>query len=60
MRFIYELFIRVAILIIPVVGFMVDKEIDEWFGTLFNIIMLTIASMLIGYYGRNYNRLFKD
>lgn len=60
MRFICDIFIRVAILIIPVIGFMVDKETDEWTGTLFNIIMLTVGSMLIECYGRNYNRFFKD
>ena len=60
MRFIYELFIRITILIIPVIGFMVDKETDEWAGTLFNFIMLVIGSMLIEYYGRNYDDLFKN
>lgn len=60
MRFICELFIRITILIIPVIGFMVDTETDEWSGTLFNFIMLVIGSMLIEYYGRNYDRLFKD
>lgn len=60
MRFICELFIRITILIIPVIGFMVDKETDEWAGTLFNFIMLVIGSMLIEYYGRNYDKLFKD
>ena len=60
MRFICELFIRITILIIPVIGFMVDKETDEWAGTLFNFIMLVIGSMLIEYYGRNYDKLFKN
>lgn len=60
MRFICELFIRITILIIPVIGFMVDTETDEWTGTLFNFIMLVIGSMLIEYYGRNYDKLFKD
>ena len=60
MRFICDIFIRVVILIIPVIGFMVDKETDDWTGTLFNLIMLTVGSMLIEYYGRNYNRFFKD
>lgn len=60
MRFICELFIRITILIIPVIGFMVDTETDEWTGTLFNFITLVIGSMLIEYYGRNYDKLFKD
>ena len=60
MRFIYELFVRITILTIPVIGFMVDRETDEWSGTLFNFIMLVIGSMLIEYYGRNYDELFKD
>jgi hypothetical protein len=60
MRFICELFIRITILIIPVIGFMVDTETDEWTGTLFNFIMLVIGSMLIEYYGRNYDKLFKN
>lgn len=60
MRFICELFIRITILIIPVIGFMVDTETDEWTGTLFNFITLVIGSMLIEYYGRNYDKLFKN
>ena len=60
MRFICEFFIRITILIIPVIGFMVDKETDEWTGTLVNFITLVIGSMLIEYYGRNYDKLFKD
>ena len=60
MRFICELFIRITILIIPVIGFMVDIETDEWTGTLFNFITLVIGSMLIEYYGRNYDKLFKN
>ena len=60
MRFIYELFIRITILTIPVIGFMVYKETDEWAGTLFYFIMLVIGSMLIEYYGRNYDKFFKD
>lgn len=60
MRFICELFIRITILIIPVIGFMVDTETDEWTGTLFNFIMLVIGSMLIECYGRNYDKLFKN
>lgn len=60
MRFICDIFIRVVILIIPIIGFMVDKETDDWSGTLFNLIMLTIGSMLIEYYGSNYDRFFKN
>ena len=60
MRFICELFIRITILIIPVIGYSIDIKIDEWYGGLMNILMLMISSMLIGYYGRNYNKLFKD
>ena len=60
MRFICELFFRITILIIPVIGFMVDTETDEWTGTLFNFITLVIGSMLIEYYGRNYDKLFKN
>ena len=60
MRFICELFIKITILTIPVIGFMVDKETDEFVGTLFNFIVLAIGSMLIEFYGRNYDKLFKD
>ena len=60
MRFISEFFIKIAILMPPVIGFMVEKETNEWAGTLFNFIMLVIDSMLIEYYGRNYNKLLKN
>lgn len=60
MLVLYEILIRALILILPVIGFMVDKETDEWYGTLVNFFMAMISSLLIGYYGRNYDKLFKD
>lgn len=43
---------------LPVIGYIIDTIIVEWYGCLFNILMLMISSMLIDYYGRNYNRFF--
>ena len=60
MLVLYEILIRALILILPVIGYSIDIKIDEWYGGLINILMLMISSMLIGYYGRNYNKLFKD
>ena len=60
MLVLYEILIRALILILPVIGYSIDIKIDEWYGGLMNILMLMISSMLIGYYGRNYNKLFKD
>ena len=60
MLVLYEILIRALILILPVIGYSIDIKIDEWYGGLMNIMMLMISSMLIGYYGRNYNKLFKD
>jgi hypothetical protein len=47
-------------MILPVIGYSIDIKIDEWYGTLLNLVMAMISSMLIGYYGRNYDKLFKD
>lgn len=60
MKNFYELLIRILIMILPVIGYAIDNKIDEWYATLLNLFMVMISSMLIGYYGRNYNRLFKD
>ena len=60
MLVLYEILIRALILILPVIGYSIDIKIDEWYGGLINILMLMISSMLIGYYGRNYDKLFKD
>ena len=60
MLVLYEILIRALILILPVIGYSIDIKIDEWYGGLMNILMLMISSMLIGYYGRNYDKLFKD
>lgn len=57
---VFDILIRILIMILPVIGFMVDKETDEWYATLFNFFMAMISSLLIGYYGRNYDKLFKD
>ncbi len=57
---VFDILIRILIMILPVIGFMVDKETDEWYGTLFIFFMAMISSLLIGYYGRNYDKLFKD
>ena len=56
----YDCLIRGLIMVLPVIGYSIDIKIDEWYGWLFNILMLMISSMLIGYYGRNYDKLFKD
>ena len=56
----YDLLIRILIMILPVIGYSIDNKIDEWYGTLLNLIMIMISSMLIGYYGRNYDKFFKD
>ena len=56
----YDILIRILIMILPVIGYSIDINIDEWYGGLMNILMLMISSMLIGYYGRNYDKLFKD
>lgn len=55
----YDIIIRILIMILPVIGYSIEIKIDEWYGSLLNIIMLVITSMLIGYYGRNYDKLFK-
>ena len=55
----YEIIIRILIMILPVIGYSIEIKIDEWYGSLLNIIILVITSMLIGYYGRNYDKLFK-
>lgn len=47
-------------MVLPVIGYSIDIKIDEWYGGLINILMLMISSMLIGYYGRNYDKVFKD
>lgn len=60
MLVLYEILIRALILILPVIGYSIDIKIDEWYGGLMNILMLMISSMLIGYYGRNYDKLFKN
>ena len=57
---VFDILIRILIMILPVIGFMVDKETDLWYGTLLNFFMAMISSWLIGYYGRNYDKLFKD
>lgn len=60
MNFFYEILIRILIMILPVIGYSIDIKIDEWYGGLINILMLMISSMLIGYYGRNYDKLCKN
>jgi hypothetical protein len=60
MLVLYEILIRALILILPVIGYSIDIKIDEWYGTLLNLFMLCISSALIGYYGRNYDKLFKN
>ena len=57
---VFDILIRILIMILPVIGFMIDKETDECYGTLLNFFMAMISSLLIGYYGRNYDKLFKD
>jgi hypothetical protein len=47
-------------MILPVIGYSIDNKIDEWYGILLNLFMVMISSMLIGYYGRNYDKLFKN
>lgn len=56
----YDILFRILIMILPVIGYSIDIKIDEWYGTLLNLVMVMISSMLIGYYGRNYEKLFKD
>ena len=56
----YDILIRILIMILPIIGYSIDIKIDEWYGTLLNLFMAMISSMLIDYYGRNYNRFFKD
>ena len=56
----YDILIRILIIILPIIGYSIDIKIDEWYGGLMNILMSMISSMLIGYYGRNYDKLFKD
>lgn len=60
MKNFYEILIRILIMILPVIGYSIDIKIDAWYGTLLNLFMAMISSMLIGYYGRNYEKLFKD
>ena len=36
---VFDILIRILIMILPVIGFMVDKEIDEWYGTLLNFFI---------------------
>jgi hypothetical protein len=57
---IYDGLIRCLIMILPVIGYSIDNKIDEWYGILLNLFMVMISSMLIGYYGRNYDKLFKN
>ena len=45
---------------LPIIGYSIEIKIDEWYGFLLYFFMLMISSMLIDYYGRNYNRFFKD
>lgn len=56
----YDILIRILIMILPVIGYSIDIKIDEWYGTLLNLVMAMKSSMLIGYYGRNYDKLFKN
>lgn len=56
----YDILIRILIMILPVIGYSIDNRIDEWYGTLLNLVMAMISSLLIGYYGRNYDKLFKN
>lgn len=60
MKNFYDGLIRGLIMVLPVIGYSIEIKIDEWYGILLNLFMIMISSMLIGYYGRNYNRLFKD
>ena len=60
MKNFYEILFRILIMILPVIGYSIDIKIDEWYGTLLNLVMVMISSMLIGYYGRNYDKLFKN
>lgn len=55
----YELLIRILIMVLPVIGYSIDIKIDEWYGALLNLFMVMISSLLISYYGRNYDKLFK-
>ena len=56
----YDLLIRILIIILPIIGYSIDIKIDEWYGALLNFFMAMISSLLIDYYGRNYDKLFKD
>lgn len=60
MKTFYDGLIRGLIMALPIIGYSMEIKIDEWYGFLLYFFMLMISSMLIGYYGRNYNRLFKD
>lgn len=60
MKFFYDGLIRGLIMALPIIGYSIEIKIDEWYGFLLYFFMLMISSMLIDYYGRNYNRLFKD
>ena len=57
---IFDILIRILIMILPIIGYSIDIKIDEWYGFLLNLFMLCISSALIGYYGRNYDKLFKE
>ena len=57
---VYDCLIRGLIMALPIIGYSIDIKIDEWYGFLLNLFMLCISSALIGYYGRNYDELFKD
>lgn len=56
----YDILIRILIMIFPVIGYSIDNKIDEWYGTLLNLVMAMISSALIDYYGRNYDKFFKN
>jgi len=60
MKTFYDGLIRGLIMALPIIGYSMEIKIDGWYGFLLYFFMLMISSMLIGYYGRNYNRLFKD
>lgn len=60
MKNFYDGLIRGLIMALPIIGYSIEIKIDEWYGFLLYFFMLMISSMLIEYYGRNYNRLFKD
>lgn len=60
MKIFYDGLIRGLIMALPIIGYSIEIKIDEWYGFLLYFFMLMISSMLIDYYGRNYNRFFKD